>query len=66
MTSQIVYKLNRTHVVANALLRLPNITKPTCVFDQTTDANMFYIKLKWLNNVKELLRTRQIVGTLLI
>jgi hypothetical protein len=52
-----VYKPSRTHVVANALSRLPNITKPTSVFDQTTNANLFYIEPKWLSDVKEFLRT---------
>jgi hypothetical protein len=29
----VLYKLSKTHVVANALLRLPNIIKPTTVPD---------------------------------
>jgi hypothetical protein len=29
----IMYKLGITHVIANALSRLPNITEPTCVLD---------------------------------
>jgi hypothetical protein len=51
-----MYKLGKTHVVADALSRLPNITKPTGVPDQTTDTSLFYTKLKWLNDVKEFLR----------
>jgi hypothetical protein len=35
------------------------------VLDQTTYASFFYIKLKWLKDVKEFLRTRQIEGMLL-
>jgi len=53
----VVYKPSRTHVVANALSRLPDIIEPTCVLNQTTYANLFYIMLKWLNDVKEFLRT---------
>ncbi len=53
----VVYKLSRTHVVANALSRLPDIIEPTCVLNQTTYANLFYIMLKWLNDVKEFLKT---------
>jgi hypothetical protein len=62
----IVYKPNRTHVVTNALSRLPNIIEPTGVLDQTTYESLFYTKLEWLNDVKEFLRTRQIEGTLLV
>ncbi len=38
----VVYKSNIIHLVANALLRLPNITKPIGVHDQTIDASFFY------------------------
>jgi hypothetical protein len=38
------YKPNRTHVVTNALSKLPNIIEPTGVHDQTTYANLFYTK----------------------
>jgi hypothetical protein len=54
----IVYNLGRIHVIAVALFRLPNIIEPTSVFDQTIDASLFYIESKWLNDVKEFLRTR--------
>jgi hypothetical protein len=37
----VVYKLSRTHVVIDALSRLPNITKPTGIYDQTIDASLF-------------------------
>jgi hypothetical protein len=53
----VVYKLGRTHVVAYALSRLPFITKPTCVLDQTIDASLFYTKPEWLNDVKDFLKT---------
>jgi hypothetical protein len=42
----VVYKPSKIHVVANALSRLLNITEPTCVPDQTTNASLFYTKLK--------------------
>jgi hypothetical protein len=51
-------KLGRTHVIVDALSRLPNITKPIGVLDQTTDASLFYIGPEWLNDVKEFLKTR--------
>jgi len=38
----IVYKPCKTHVVANALSRLLDNTKPTSLLDQTTDASLFY------------------------
>ncbi len=47
----IMSKLSRIHVVANALSRLQNITKPTGVPNQTTNASLFYTKPKWLNDV---------------
>jgi hypothetical protein len=53
-----VYKLGITHVVVDALLRLSDITKPIGVLDQIVDASLFYIRLEWLNDVKEFLRTR--------
>jgi hypothetical protein len=36
------------------------------VLDQTTDASLFYIGLKWLNDVKEFLKIGKIEGTLLV
>ncbi len=62
----VVYKLGRTHVITNALSILPNITKPTSVHDYTTNASLFYIKPKWLKDVKDFLKTRQIEGMLSI
>ncbi len=49
----IVYKLGKTHVVTYALLRSLKIIEPIGVLDQTTNANLFYIGPKWLNNVKD-------------
>ncbi len=57
----IVYKLDKTHVVVDALSRLPDSIEPIGVFDQTTYASLFYIGLKWLNDVREFLKTWQIV-----
>jgi hypothetical protein len=61
-----VYKQGRTHLVVDALSRLPNIIKPIGVPDQTTNASLFYAKLEWLKDVKEILRIGQIEGTLLV
>jgi hypothetical protein len=52
----VVYNPNKTHVVANALSRLLDITKPTGVLDQTIVASLFYTELEWLNDVKEFLK----------
>jgi hypothetical protein len=46
-----MYKSSKIHVV-DALSRLPNITKPIGVPNQTTNASLLYIKLEWLNDVK--------------
>jgi hypothetical protein len=59
-----MYKPSRTHVVANALLRLPDSTEPTNVPNHIIDASLFYTWLKWLNDVREFLKIRQIKGTL--
>jgi hypothetical protein len=55
--SMVVYKLGKTHVVANALSRLLDAIEPTCVPYQTINASLFYTKPKWLEDVKEFLRT---------
>jgi hypothetical protein len=34
--------------------------------NQTIDANLFYTELEWLKDVKEILKTRQIDGMLLV
>ncbi len=48
----IMYKPCKTHVVANALLRLTDSIEPIGVPNQTTDSTLFYIRLEWLNDVK--------------
>jgi hypothetical protein len=53
----IVYKPCITHVVADALLRLLNSTEPIGVHDQTTNANLFYMRSEWLNDVKYFFKT---------
>jgi hypothetical protein len=62
----VVYKPCRIHVIANVLSRLPNITKPIGVFDQTTNASLFYIEPEWLKDMKEFLKIGQIEGMLSI
>jgi hypothetical protein len=48
----VVYKLGIIHVVANALSKLLDNTKPIGVFDQTTNASLFNIRHEWLNDRK--------------
>jgi len=62
----IVYKPNKTHVITDALSKLPDITKLIGVHDQTTCVNLFYIELEWPNDVKTFLKTCQIESTLFI
>ncbi len=61
-----MYKPNKTHVVANALSKLPNIVEPTSLPNQTIDVSMFYTELECSNDVREYLKTWQIDGTLLV
>jgi hypothetical protein len=61
-----MYEPHKTHVVANIMLRLPNIAKLISVPNQTTYASLFYTKPKWFNDVKEFLKRGQIKGTLSI
>jgi hypothetical protein len=42
----VVYKLGRTHVVANGLSRLLNGIKPIGVPNETTNVSLFYIGLE--------------------
>ncbi len=51
----VVYKLGKTHVIANVLFKLFNIIEPIGILEKTTNANMFFTKPKWLNDVKMLL-----------
>jgi hypothetical protein len=48
----VMYKPSRTHVIVTALSGLLDITEPIGVPNQTTYASLFYIKPKWLNDVK--------------
>jgi hypothetical protein len=51
----VVYKPNRTHVVANAISRLPDTIKPTNVLDQTIDATLLHLQPIWLEEIKDYL-----------
>jgi hypothetical protein len=44
------------YVIVDALSRLLDITKSTSVLNETTNASLFYIKLKWLNEIKNFLK----------
>jgi hypothetical protein len=45
---KIVYKLGKSHLMANELSRLPNHTKLVGVPDQTYDAHLFTLQHEWL------------------
>ncbi len=45
---KIVYKLGRSHLMANTLNRLPNQVEPVGVLDQTIDAHLFTLQLERL------------------
>jgi hypothetical protein len=45
---KIVYEPNRSHLMVDALNRLPNYTKPVGIFDQTCDVCLFTLQPKWL------------------
>jgi hypothetical protein len=49
----VVYKLGKTHVVANTLSRLLDRIEPIDVPHQTTNGSLFYTWPEWLNKVKE-------------
>ncbi len=49
----IMYKLNKTHVVAYALSRLLNNIELTSVPNKTTYESLFYTWPEWLNDVKD-------------
>jgi hypothetical protein len=40
----IIYKLNKTHVFADVLSRLPNSSKPLGVPNQTIDTSLLFVK----------------------
>ncbi len=52
---KIVYKLGRSHPMANALNRLSNQIEHVGIFDQTFDAHTFTLQPEWLQNVYEYL-----------
>jgi hypothetical protein len=62
----VMYKLGKIHVVANALSRLLDSTKPTSVFDQNRYASLFYRGLEWLNNTKDFLKIGQLKGMVMV
>jgi hypothetical protein len=45
---KIVYKPGRSHLMANALSRLPNHTELVEVPNQTYDTHLFTLQLEWL------------------
>jgi hypothetical protein len=46
-----VYKPDRSHLIVNALNRLPNQAKSFNVPDQTNVVQLFTLQLEWLQNV---------------
>jgi len=48
---KIVYKLGRSHLMADTLNKLPNQVKLVGVLDQTIDAHLFILQLDWLQSV---------------
>ncbi len=49
------YKLGRSHLMVDALSRLPNQIEPIRDPNQTCDAHLFTLQLKWWQNVYEYL-----------
>jgi hypothetical protein len=54
----VVHKPGKSHGMANALSRLPNGEPATRVQDQPTDARLFYVLPKWLQDIVTYLKTR--------
>jgi hypothetical protein len=52
---KIVYKLGKSHFMADALSRPPNQEKPISVLNQTIDAHLFTLQQEWLHNVYDYL-----------
>jgi hypothetical protein len=52
---KIIYKLGGSHLMANALSRLPNQIELIGVLDQTYDAHMFTLQPEWLQSANEYL-----------
>jgi hypothetical protein len=44
----VVYKLEKSHSIANALSRLPTSKEPSGVLDQITNAPLFLFQPTWL------------------
>jgi hypothetical protein len=53
----VVYKLSRTHLVADVLSKLLDSLKPLKIPNQTMDASLFSVKLLWMQEVKGYLKT---------
>jgi hypothetical protein len=60
----IVYKPNKTHVIANVLSKLPDNSKPLGVLDQIMDASLFCIEPIWMQEIKTYVETCQMPKTL--
>jgi len=52
---KIVYKLGKSHLMADALSRLPDQTKHVGVPDQTSNVHLFTLQVEWLQSVYEYL-----------
>jgi hypothetical protein len=52
---KIVYKPSRSHLMADALSRLPNQVELVGVPNQTTNVHMFTLHIDWLQNVYDYL-----------
>jgi hypothetical protein len=44
----VICKPSRTHVISDALSKLPNNSKPLGVSNQTMDASLFYVEPIWM------------------
>jgi hypothetical protein len=60
----IVYKLDRTRVVVDALSILLDNFKPLGVLDHIVDASFFFVEPKWINKGKTYLEIGQMLKTL--
>jgi hypothetical protein len=49
----IIYKLGRSHLMVDALNRLPNPFEPIGVPNQNYNVHMFILQPKWIKNVYE-------------
>jgi hypothetical protein len=60
----VVYKPGRTHVVADVLSILSNSLKPLGIPNEPVDASLFSIKPLWMQEVKNYLKTIEMLETL--